>query len=724
MDNSARDDAAIGSAISRRAWLKSFAYAGGFVIACRTLPVATAFAAQDNRPETFNAFVQVGSDNTVTVVIKHLDKGQGVTTGLTTIVAEEMDAAWAQMRWQFAPADASLYNNLAWGGSQGTGGSSSVRNSWPQLREAGALARAMFVAAAAARWQVAPNTVTVSDGIVRAGKKHAATFGELAGDACEIEIAQSPSLKPISDFKLIGADIPRIDSAEKSSGRAIYTIDMNLPNMLHAAVTHPPRFGAVLSSVDDSDAKAVTGVRDVVTIDNAIAVVADSYWAALKGQRALKPKWQDDTGEGRSSAEISAALRSAAEKPGAIAASRGDSEAAFAAASRVIESEFEFPYLAHAAIEPLNAVVQIGDGRCEIWTGCQSPTRDQRRAAEILGIGSDKVTINTLYAGGSFGRRAVPDSDYVAQAVEIAKALGTYNPVKVQWTRENDMSGGRYRPVSLHRMRAALDDDGKLIAWQHRIAGQSFLVGSAFASMIKNGVDRTLVEGARGLPYRIPHFLCDTHLVEVGVPTLWWRSVGHTHNAYATEVFFDEVARGAGRDPIELRRELLQAHPRHLGVLDLALAQAGSAPSEPNRGRGVAVHESFRSFVAEVVDVTVEADGRFLVDKVTAAVDCGIAVNPDVIRAQIEGGIGYGLSAALREAVTLTDGVVNERNFDRYRPLRINEMPNVSVHIVPSQLAPTGVGEPGTPPIAPAVANALAAVTGRAIHRLPIGEKV
>lgn len=711
--------------VTRRGLLKLVGLGGGgFMIACGLAPTTNVFAADERVPEVFNAFVRVAADNTVTVVIKHLDKGQGVTTGLTTIVAEEMDAAWSQMRWTFAPADASRYNNLAWGPSQGTGGSSSIRNSWLQLREAGALARAMLVAAAAARWQLAADTLSVSAGVVSAADGRRATFGELAAAAAGQQVPTTPRLKTPAEFTLIGHHVPRIDTREKSTGQAVYTIDIDLPGMLHAAVVHPPKFGGQLRQMNAEAVRAVDGVVDVIAIPSGVAIVAQSYWAALKGREALRAEWRDDDAQQRGSDAIAAALRAAIDTDGAVAAARGDARAALDRAARVVEAEFEFPFLAHAAMEPLNAVVRIDDDGCEIWTGCQSQTRDQATAAGILGIDPSRVTINTLFAGGSFGRRAVPTSDFVAEAVHIARALGTSAPVKVQWTREDDMRGGYYRPVSLHRLRAGLDANGKLLAWHHRVVGQSFLQGTALAGMIKNGVDGSLVEGARGLPYAVDHFLCDTHIVDSGVPTLWWRSVGHTHNAYATEVFLDEVARAAGRDPAALRLELLGEHPRHRGVLELALAKAGDAPTARNRGRGVAVHESFRSFVAEVVDVTVADDGSFSVDKVTAAVDCGIAINPDIVRAQIEGGIGYGLSAVLREAITLTDGVVDQANYDTYRPLRINDMPRIDVHIVPSAEPPTGVGEPGTPPIGPAVANALLAVTGKALRRPPIGTRV
>lgn len=706
--------------IERRHFLRTLALAGGgFVVGFSASPFAETSASEANILHSFNAFIKVKPDNTITVVIKHLDKGQGVTTGLTSIVAEEMNARWAQMRWEFAPADGSRYNNLSWGSVQGTGGSSSIRNSWLQLREAGALAKTMLVDAAAAKWQVERARISVADGIVRLDKTHFFTFGELARSAATVSPSAILPLKEIDQFNLIGTKLPRIDSKEKSTGLATYTIDLQLPNMLNAAVIHAPLFGQRLKSFDATKANALHGVVAVLEISSGLAIVADTFWTALKAKNLITTEWDESTGEKRGSEQITAALREKIAQPGVVAATRGNVNKAFDVAASIIEADFEFPYLAHASMEPLNAVVQVTDLGCEIWTACQSQTRDQMAVAEMLGMATNQVKINTQLAGGSFGRRAVPNSDFVVEAVEIAKTLGRPVPIKVQWTREDDMRGGRYRPASLHRMKASLDQDGNITAWHHRVVGQSFLKGTAFESMIKDGVDGTLLEGARGLPYAIENLHVDTHLVDNGVPTLWWRSVGHSHNGFATEVFLDDLAVAAKRDPIEVRRALLKDHPRHLGVLNLAVEKAGAAPTGKNQGRGVAVHESFRSFVAQVVDLSLGEDGDFKVDRVVCAVDCGIAINPDIIAAQIEGGIGYGLSAMLREAVTLVAGRVSQGNFDTYKPLRINEMPKVEVHIVASTEAPTGVGEPGLPPLAPAVANALRQVTGKALRKLP-----
>jgi len=715
-------DGGADSSTDRRSFLKVIGLgSAGFAVAVAYWP--TAHATEAERP-MLNAFVRIASDDSVTVMIKHLDKGQGVTTGLTTIVAEELDADWAQMRWAFAPANAKLYNNLAWGPVQGTGGSSSVRNSWMQLRRAGAAARAMLVAAAAREWDVPANAIDVVDGELRHRSGRKGSFGQFAAAAASEKPPADPSLKDPAEFRLIGQHVPRIDSSEKSSGRARYTIDVVRPGMLTAVVEHPPQFGARVSRFDAAAARSVAGVREVVEIPTGVAVVADSYWAATQGRAALVVEWNFDLAEQRGSAQLVDEFRDLLLEPGAVARDDGDVEAALEGAHKVVEASFEFPYLAHAAMEPLNAVVEIKPGGCEIWTGSQSPTNDQRVAAAILGIEPGAVKINTQFAGGSFGRRSVPDSDYVAEAVAVAKAIGGRAPVKLQWSREDDMRAGRYRPMTLHALRAGLDANGNIIGWSHRIVGQSFLRGTSMEGMIVNGVDRTIVEGAYNLPYTVPNFRCDLHLVDVGVPTLWWRSVGHSHNGYATEAFFDEVAAAAGKDPITLRRQLLRDHPRHRRVLDLAVAKAGPAPTGKGRGRGVAVHAAFRSFVAQVVDVTLSEDGSYSIDDVVCAVDCGIAINPDIVRAQMEGSIGFGLGAVMQEAVVFEAGVVRSTNFDSYRPLRIPEMPPVAVHIVASAEPPTGVGEPGLPPVGPALANALRAVTGKTVHRLPIGARI
>ncbi len=721
--------------LSRRSFLQVIGLSGaGFMIGCSkssdTEPVADAGPVAAPEPVTHSVmgpFVKVGSDNTVTVLVKHLDKGQGITTGLPTIVAEELDADWSQMRAEFAPADPTRYNNLFFGPFQGTGGSTSIANSWMQLRQAAAGARSMLVDAAAARWQVPAGEITVARGVVsHAASDNQASFGELAAAAADMTPPAEPALKDPQDFTLIGTPVPRLDSDAKTDGSAIFTLDISRPGMLVALVKHPPRFGATVESFDAAAALDVPGVSDVVEIPRGVAVLADNFWSAKKGRDALEVVWSEDGAEQRGSDELLDEYKGFVEEAGLPARSDGDVVAAFADAASVIRHEYAVPFLAHATMEPMDCVVELRDDACEIWNGAQLHTSDQFVAAQITGLQPEQVIINTQFAGGSFGRRAVPAADYVAEAVMIAKAIDGRAPVKLIWTREDDMAGGRYRPMSYHIMEGALDGDGNISAWWHRLAVQSILAGTPFEGMIQDGVDSSSVEGSRGLPYAIPNLQVDLSTVaSVGVPVLWWRSVGHTHNGYVTEAFFDELAAAAGKDPYEMRRELLKDHPRHLGVLELAAKKAGWGEDlGPGRGRGIAVHESFGSFVAEVVDVTVDDGGGFSVDRVVCAVDCGIAINPDVIRAQMEGGIGYALSAALREEVTLAAGEVEQRNFDRYRPLRIDEMPVIEVHIVPSAEPPTGVGEPGTPPLAPALVNALADATGQRIRRMPIGDQV
>ena len=719
-------------ALSRRGFLKVVGLSGaGFMIGCSdsaepSAEAVTANASADpvTRSE-LGAFIRISSDNSVTVLCKHLDKGQGITTGLPTIVAEELDADWSQMRAEFAPANAGIYNNLYFGPVQGTGGSTSIANSWMQLRQAAAGARAMLVEAAASHWQVPASEIAVNRGVVEhSASGQSASFGELAAAAADIQPPAEPTLKDAADFTLIGTHVPRLDSESKTDGSEVFTLDVTRPGMLTALVAQPPKFGATVASFNAAAALDVPGVTDVFEISSGVAVVADSFWSARKGRDALTVEWDDVAAEQRGTDDMLADYIELSASPGVLARDDGDVDAAFAAADDVIRQEYQLPFLAHATMEPMDCVVEIGPDHCEIWTGSQIPTGDQFVAASMLGLQPEQVTVNTLYAGGSFGRRATPNSELVAASVEIAQGIGGRAPVKLVRTREDDMATGFYRPLSYHVLEGSVDTDGNITAWRHRLAIQSFLRGTSWEGLIQDGIDSTAVEGARGLPYAIPNLQVSHHEAENGVPTLWWRSVGHTHNGYVTEAFFDELAEAAGQDPFEFRRALLADQPRHLAVLALAAEKAGWGEDlGPGRGRGIAVHESFGSFVAEVVDVTVD-EGEFSVDRVVCAVDCGIAINPDVIRAQMEGGIGYALSAALSEEVTLVDGEIQQLNFDRYRPLRIDEMPDIEVHIVPSAEAPTGVGEPGTPPLAAALVNALYAATGKRIYRMPIGDQL
>jgi isoquinoline 1-oxidoreductase beta subunit len=705
------------TAIPRRAFLKAGAATGAaLVIEVRFGPAPAEAGALAP-----SAFVRVGADDTVTVVAKHLEMGQGSHTGLATVLAEELDADWSQVRVEAAPADATRYNNLSWGPVQGTGGSSSTSNSWEQLRKAGATARAMLVSAAAGKWGVPETALAVEKGVVsHAASGRRATFGELAEAASVLPVPGEVRLKEPKDFKLIGTQPPRVDSKGKVDGSAVFTADLSLPGLLTAVIARPPLFGATVKSFDKTAAAAVPGVTDVVQVPSGVAVVARGFWAAQQGREALKVEWDESRAERRGTDELLAEYKALAEKPGATARRDGDPAAALAGAAKVFEAVYEFPYLAHAPMEPLDCVVRLSGDRAEVWAGSQIQTIDQATVAGVLGLAPDKVTVHTLLAGGSFGRRATAVADVAHEAASVVKAIGGRAPVKVMWSREDDIRGGRYRPLYLHRLRGGLDASGRLVAWEHRVVGQSFMKGTPFEGMIKDGVDGTAVEGGSTLPYAIPNLGCELHLTEVGVTGLWWRSVGHSHNAFSTETFFDELADAAGRDPFELRRELLGKHPRLRAVLELAASKAGwGSPLPPGRARGIALQESFGSFVAQVAEVSARPDGLPRVERVVCAVDCGVAVNPDVVRAQMEGGIGFGLGAALWSEITLEKGRVVQSNFDDYRTLRIDEMPKVEVHIVPSAEAPSGVGEPGVSPIGPAVANAFAKLTGRRVRKLP-----
>ena len=670
-----------------------------------------------------NAFVRIATDNRVTVIVKHLEMGQGTYTGLATLLAEELDAAWSQIDVEAAPANAELYNNLFWGQMQGTGGSTAIANSFIQMREAGAAARAMLVAAAAEKWAVAAAEIRVRDGVLsHEASGQQASFGDLAGQAARQPVPQEVFLKDPDEFRLIGRHLPRKDSNAKVNGTAIFTQDVKLPGMLTALVAHPPRFGARVRSFDASEAKRVAGVDDVLQIPSGVAVLARDFWSAQKARDALQIDWDESGAFKLGSNELMAKYRELADGPGMSALSAGDVGSALQSADTSLAASFEFPFLAHAAMEPLNCVMNLTRDGCEIWNGAQFQTGDQNAVAKVLGILPGQVKINMLYAGGSFGRRANPHSDYLVETAHIVKASGAKAPVKLVWMREDDMRAGYYRPMYFHRLQAGLDGSGKPVAWQHRIVGQSIIAGTDFeGALVKDGVDITSVEGANNMPYAIPNIEVELHTTDIPVPVQWWRSVGSTHTAFAVETFIDRLAASARRDPFEFRRDLLTAHPRHRGVLELAAEKAGwGGPLPAGRGRGIAVHESFNSFVAQVAEVTVNDDKSFSVDRVVVAVDCGVAVNPDIIRAQMEGGVGFGLSAALGDEITLREGRVVQSNFHDYRVLRINQMPDVEVHIAASDQPPTGVGEPAVPVIAPAVANALHAVTGQRFDRLPL----
>lgn len=671
-----------------------------------------------------NPFVIVAPDNSVTVIIKHLDKGQGAATGLASLVAEELDADHAQIKTEFAPSDPVKYKNFAFG-VQGVGGSTGLSNSFEQYRLAGATAKAMLVAAAARAWAVPVTEITVKAGIISHASGKTATFGELAEKAAAESVPDKPALKDPKDFVYIGKSFPRVDSPAKVNGTAKYTIDQQFDGMLIATIVRPPLFGAKVQAFDATEAMKIKGVVKVLQVPQGVAVLAENTWAALKGQRAVTVTWDDSAAEKRGTVEIVAAYKAKLDTPGINARNDGDVDAAFKTAAKVIEADFEFPYLAHAPMEPMDCVIKYDGASAEIWTGSQLQTVDHGAACAVLGLKPEAIKLNTVWAGGSFGRRAIADAHYVREACDIAKAYGKAVPIKVIWTREDDIRGGWYRPLYVHRVKAGLDGDGNIVAWQHRIVGQSITAGTPFESMtVKNGIDATSVEGANTLPYAIPNLRVELHTEKIGVPVLWWRSVGSTHTAHATEHMIDLIAAETGKDPVTMRLALLKDKPRHSGALKLAAEKAGwGTPQPAGIARGVAVHESFASYVAQIADVRLADDGTFKVERIVCAVDCGIAVNPDVIAAQMEGGIGYGLGAALKGAITLKGGAVEQTNFDGYDVLRMSEMPKIEVHIVPSSAPPTGVGEPGTPLALPAVANALLSATGVRTVMLPMNRQ-
>jgi isoquinoline 1-oxidoreductase beta subunit len=681
-------------------------------------------AAAGASPTVFapNAFLRIGADGSVTVIAKHVEMGQGAYTGIATVLAEELDADWAQVRVESAPANVKLYANSVFG-MQGTGGSSAMANSWSQLREAGAKGRAMLLTAAAKDWKVPVTELTTEKGVVfHAGSKRKAAYGSLTAKAAALPVPDKVTLKDPKDFKLIGRQVPRVDVPAKVDGTALFTLDVALPGMLVALLKRPPLFGATVKSFDPTAASAVPGVVKVVQVPHGVAVVAKSFWAAKQGRDALVVDWDDTHAERRSSSEMMNEYRRLAEQPAPSARKVGDAVPAIKNAAHTVSASYEFPYLAHAPMEPLDAVVKLTATSCEIWAGDQFQTIDQANAAKTAGLDPAQVSINTLYAGGSFGRRANVGSDYIVEAVSIAKAYGADGtPIKLQWTREDDLHGGLYRPMYFHKLEAGLNEKKELVGWRHVIVGQSIMAGGPFEVMVKNGIDPTSVEGAATIAYEIPNIDVELATTKSGVPVLWWRVVGSSHTTFAVEAFIDEVAHAAGKDPFAFRRDLLAHEPRMKAVLELAADKAGwsSGPLPKGKGRGIAVGEAFKTYVAQVAEVTVDDAGRVTVDRVVCAVDCGIPINPDVIAAQMEGGIGFGLGAVLYGAITLKNGRVEQDNFNNYRVLRINEMPKVEVHIVPSAEAPTGVGEPGVAPIGPAVANAIFAATGTRVHLLP-----
>ena len=706
--------------LKRRQFLKASAAATGGLVIGFYLPGGNKIAAAQTPPKpntTPNAFLRIARDGSVTVQVKHLEFGQGVMTSLPMLVAEELDCDWSKVRAELAPAAPQFTHTMF--GIQMTGGSSSVVNSWTQMRTVGATARAMLVSTAASKWKVSATDCRTENGVVigPAGQKE--SFGTLADAANALAVPDNVKLKDAKDFRIIGKPTRRIDAPAKVDGSAKFGLDVTakmVPNLHTAVVKHPPIFGAKVKSFNADKVNGVPGVTHVIQTANGVAVVAKTFWAAKTGRDLLVVEWDLEPGSKANTADLKKTYRELAQKTGVVA--KAGSVDALKTAAKTITAEYEVPFLAHAAMEPLNCTVSINTNGCEIWVGSQFQTVDQAAAAKVAGLKPDQVKLNTMLAGGGFGRRANPASDYIVEAVEIAREAKV--PVKTVWTREDDMKGGYYRPMYVHRVVAGVDSAGKIVGWDHTIVGQSIITGTAFAAMmVKGGIDATSVEGVADTPYDIANMQASLHTTQTGVPGLWWRSVGHTHTAFVMETMIDDLAKAAGKDPVVFRRELLTKHPRITKVLTMAADKAGwGAPLPKGVARGIAVHESFGSVCAQVAEVSIEK-GKIKVRRVVAAIDCGLAVNPLTISAQLESAIVFGLSAALYGQVTLKDGVVEQSNFHDYPVLRINDMPKIEVHIMPGGSTPTGVGEPGTPPIAPAVSNAIFALTGKRLRELP-----
>ena len=729
--DAAPSDAAQG--VPRRTFLK-IATASGFALGAFPLmgaaQTAGSAAAAGLKPtQQPSAFVRIAPDGIVTVTINRLEFGQGTMTGLSMVLAEELDADWSRVRGEHGNANPA-YADPAFG-LHITGGSGSIKNSYTQYREIGARMRLMLVQAAAAQWNVAPDSLRTERGMVVGPGGRKLAYGDLAEAAMKLPVPEKVTLKDPKQFRLIGKPTGRLDAQAKSTGQQSYGIDVKLPGMLTAVVSHPPVFGGKVASVDDAAARAVPGVKAVLRVPvdrggEGVAVIATGYWAAKQGRDALKVEWNTSAAEKLDSAAQIVSYRALAQQTGAI---KYDADMAkLAGAPRKISAEFVFPYLAHAPMEPLNCTVQLtgqgADAKAAVWVGTQMPGMDAMAIAKTLGVKPENVALQVQMAGGGFGRRAILNSEYVVEACTVAKAAqtaGLQAPVRTLWSREDDIRGGYYRPMHLHRAEIGFDDKGQILGWDHVIVGQSIMAGSFMEDfMVKNGVDDTMVEGMKE-PYEIPMRL-SVHHPKLNVPVLWWRSVGSTHTAYVMETLLDDIARATKQDPVAYRLALMGGkHPRHKAALELAVAKSGYGKRKLPVGQawGVAVHESFNTVVAYVVEASVK-DNVPKLHNVTAAVHCNLAVNPRSIEAQIQGAALMGLGMCLPgAAITLKDGVVEQSNFGDYPVPRITDMPKFAVHIVPSADAPTGIGEPGLPPLAPAFANAVAQLTGKPLRELP-----
>jgi isoquinoline 1-oxidoreductase beta subunit len=705
--------------IQRRDFLKVWVAASGGLLIGFQFPGISRLASAQTSVGTFmpNAFVRIGTDESITVIVNHSEMGQGVYTSLPMLLAEELDADWTKVGYESAPVDPK-YNHPAFG-MQVTGGSSSVWSGLEQFRQAGAAARAMLVAAAAQQWNVDAASCRTDSGAVLHGSNRKLTYGQLGGGAAKLTPPEHVQLKDPKTFKLIGKPIKRLDTPEKLNGKAVFGIDVKLPGMVTAVIARPPIFGAKMKSFDDSRARSMAGVRKIVAVPAGVAVIADTFWQAKMAREALQVNWDEGSMQNFSTSQMMQEFRERAKTPGTSVRKEGDAAGALVNAAKKIEAVYEVPYLSHLMMEPLNCTVDLRPDSCEVWTGSQLQTVDRANAAKIAGLPNEKVQLHTTFLGGGFGRRANPQSDFVVEAVYVAKAAGA--PVKVIWTREDDMRGGWYRPAFLHAIEGGIDATGNAVSWRSRLVGQSIMTGTPFAAMMQGkDYDPASVEGVDDLPYAIPNLTVESHQAEINVPVQWLRSVGHSHTAFAVECFVDELAFLAQKDPYQFRRQLLLKQPRHLGVLDLAAQKAGwDKPPAKGVGRGIAVHFAFGSYSAHVAEVSV-TDGKVRVHRMVCAIDCGQYVNPGIIAAQTEGGAIFGASAALFQELTFESGRLRQTNFHTFPVLRMNECPEIETHIVESNEKAGGIGEPGVPCAAPAIANAVFAATGKRIRRLPI----
>jgi len=712
----------VATEMKRREFLKAGAALGGGLLISLYVPeFIPAARATDSaaKPVALNAFVRIGTDESVTVISNHSEMGQGIYTSLPMLLNEELEADWARVRVESSPVDA-VYNHTVFGIMM-TGGSTTTNSEYDRFRKMGAMARIMLIAAAAQSWNVDPQTCRAEKGfVIHTPTGRRASYGSLAEAASKIAPPKDIPLKDPKDFTLVGKPTHRLDTPSKTNGTAQFGLDVYIPGMLTAVVARAPVFGGKVVSFNADKARGIAGVVNVVQVPSGVAVIAKGFWPAKLGREKLEITWDDGPGAAISTVEMRQKFSALSKTPGLIARKVGDPAAALAGSAKTVTAEYEVPYLAHCMMEPLNTVVDLHEERCEIWTGTQFQTGDRAAAAKVAGLKPEQVTLHTTLLGGGFGRRANPSCDFVTEATEVAKAAKV--PVKVVWTREDDIRGGWYRPMWYDHCAAGLDASGNPVAWTHTIVGQSIMTGTMFESFgVKNGIDSTSVEGAADILYGIPNLQVDLHTPKNEVPVQWWRSVGHSHTGFSVEAFLDEVAHAGGKDPYQLRRTLLAGQPRMLAVLDLAAQKANwGGPLPAGRARGIATHFSFDSYVAQVAEVSVEKDGTVHVHRVVATVDCGQTVNPDTVKAQLEGGIIFGLTAALKTEITLDKGRVQQRNFNDYPMLRMFEAPAIEVFIVPSSEHPTGVGEPGVPPVAPAVANAIFAATGKRVRRLPI----